>query len=70
MTAVTNAAIEMFVNKFEFLRDRIRAIPNLNKEWLDELSVLRLTSGAQTLTLPQNSIDCSSWNCLATVELE
>lgn len=47
MTAVTNAAIEMFVGKFEFLRDRIRAIPNLNKEWLDELSVLRLTAGAK-----------------------
>ena len=47
MTAVTNAAIEMFVNKFEFLRDRIRAIPNLNKEWLDELRILRLISGAK-----------------------
>ena len=47
MTAVTNAAIEMFVNKFEFLCDRIRAIPNLNKEWLNEFSVLRLTSDAK-----------------------
>jgi hypothetical protein len=47
MTAVTNAAIEAFVNKFEFLRDRIRAIPDLNKKWLDELSILRLTAGAK-----------------------
>lgn len=47
MTAVTNAAIDMFVNKFEFLCDRIRAIPNLNKEWLSELGILRLTSGTK-----------------------
>lgn len=44
MTAVTNAAIDMFVRKLEFLRDRIRAIPNLPCEWLDNLSVLRITS--------------------------
>ena len=47
ITAVTNAAIEMFVSKFEFLCDRVRAIPNLQKEWLDEVKVLRLTAGAK-----------------------
>jgi len=47
MTAVTNAAIEMFVKKFEFLRDRIRAIPNLDKRWLDALSIVRLTAGTK-----------------------
>jgi hypothetical protein len=45
MTAVTNAAIEIFVQKLEFLRDRIKAIPNLKKEWIDALSILRITSG-------------------------
>jgi hypothetical protein len=47
MTAVTNAAIDMFVSKFEFLRDRIKAIPNLNTAWLDELSIVRLASGTK-----------------------
>jgi hypothetical protein len=48
MTAVTNAAIEMFVSKFEFLVERIRAIPDLKSEWLDALTVMRISSGAKT----------------------
>jgi AAA domain len=48
MTAVTNAAIEMFLSKFQFLLERIRAIPNLDSEWLDKLTVLRVTAGAKT----------------------
>jgi hypothetical protein len=55
MTAVTNAAIEMFVSKFEFLRDRIRAIPSLNTEWLDNLSVVRLTAGTKP-AIPQTRL--------------
>jgi hypothetical protein len=47
MTAVTNAAIEIFVNKLEFLRDRIKAIPNLNKAWIDGLKILRITAGSK-----------------------
>jgi hypothetical protein len=55
MTAVTNAAIEMFVSKLEFLRARIRAIPGLNKEWLDDFSVVRLTSGTKP-EIPQTRL--------------
>jgi hypothetical protein len=55
MTAVTNAAIEMFVSKLEFLRARIRAIPSLNKEWLDDFSVVRLTSGTKP-EIPQTRL--------------
>ena len=47
MTAVTNAAIDMFLEKFKFLCDRIRAIPTLKKQWLDDLSVVRLTPGTK-----------------------
>lgn len=46
-TAVTNAAIDTFVNKFEFLCDQIRAIQNLRKDWLEEIKVVRLTPGAK-----------------------
>jgi len=55
MTAVTNAAIEMFVSKLEFLRARIQAIRNLNKEWLDDFSVVRLTSGTKP-EIPQTRL--------------
>lgn len=55
MTAVTNAAIEMFVNKFAFLRDRIRAIPNLDQQWLDDLSIVRLTAGTKP-EIPQTRL--------------
>jgi len=48
MTAVTNAAIEMFVSKFEFLRDRIKAIPDLETSWLDELRIVRLAAGTRS----------------------
>jgi hypothetical protein len=48
MTAVTNDAIEMFTSKLHFLIERIRAIPNLNSDWLDELTVLRVKSGSMT----------------------
>jgi AAA domain len=47
MTAVTNAAIDMFISKFEFLRDRIKSIPNLDTSWLDEMSIVRLVSGTK-----------------------
>ena len=45
MTAVTNAAIDIFLSKFQFLCDRVKNIPNLSNEWLDELKVLRIQSG-------------------------
>jgi len=48
MTAVTNAAVEMFVSKIEFLRDRNKAIPDLNTAWLDELGIVRLTAGGSS----------------------
>jgi AAA domain len=44
MTAVTNAAIAMFLSKLNFLRERIRAIPHLSHAWLDQLTVENVTS--------------------------
>lgn len=52
MTAVTNAAVEMFVQKFEFLRDRIKNIPHLRNDWLTDLHLLHLRAG-QKPTLPK-----------------
>jgi hypothetical protein len=47
MTAVTNAAIDIFLDKFQFLCNRVKNIPNLSNQWLDELKVLRIQSGAK-----------------------
>jgi AAA domain len=52
MTAVTNAAIHQFLRKFEMLMDKIRAIPHLQKDWLDEVSIVHLTSGKQSVVPP------------------
>lgn len=45
MAAVTNAAIDIFLNKFQFLCDRVRSIPDLSNSWLNDLKVLRIQSG-------------------------
>jgi AAA domain len=47
MTAVTNAAINTFIKKFQFLKDRIQSIPNIDKSWLKELQVNKLDPGSK-----------------------
>lgn len=55
MTAITNAAIDIFLSKFRFLCDQVRSIPNLSTEWLDALTVLQIQSGAKP-ALPQSRL--------------
>ncbi len=59
MTAVTNAAIDIFLSKFRFLCDRVRSIPHLSAEWLDALTIRRI-DGRNNHSFPQSRLSLAA----------